>query len=107
MVQDEDLTEAWCIVKDLWRHFVVDVHRRGGQIEIVVDVRLMPQVRPGQPAPILEVLERTYLAPTWEDAIRAAGKGEGVSAAKIEDRIATAQRARREGRNPNFIPMDG
>ena len=61
----------------------------------------------GRLAPVLEGKARIYRAPTWEEAIRAAGKGEGVSAAKIEDRITTVERARREGLTVYFAPMDG
>jgi hypothetical protein len=105
MVQSEELTEAWCIVKDLWPQLVVEVGWDNGQVRIAVDAELAQQVRPGQRAPVLEGRARVYRAPTWEEAIRAAGEGEGVSAAKIEDRIATSQRARRDGLSVYFTPM--
>lgn len=104
--RNDDLNGAWCVVNDLWPDLVVDVERRDGQVSIVIDAELMQQVRAGRHPSVLEGRSRTYRAKTWQEAVRAAGNGEGVKAAKIEDRITTVERAEREGLSVFFAPMD-
>jgi hypothetical protein len=102
----QDLTGAICIVKNLWS-YPFTVNDRDGTVEIVLDAELASEVPPGRRAPVLRGSGRTYEGGTWQEAVRAAGKGEGVDPRRINRRIAVAERAEREGLSIYLPESDG
>lgn len=97
---DDYLTEAWCIANHLW--IAPHVTMRREQVEITVNVEVMPRVQPVEVPPVLRNDARRYRGDTWEAAARAAAHGEGIAAAKIERMISAAKDARRRGTSIHF-----
>ena len=94
------LTEAWCIVNHYW--LMPWVGMENGQVEIIPHVQPAPQVRPGEPWPVLRGQSPSYRGKSWEEAVRAMALGEKIDLEEVERLIVIAQEARRNGTSIHF-----